>query len=168
MGSHTGTDYPEFLLTSVDSSQGGWAGTGYDHPSGYSPSSVSEEISSDGQPDDEGDEAYTAVRKGKKRRRGSNIADDDTRKARKTARRRGPGKAPKGAKSKKGPTTGRSETSTSHPPDRGSGIMLEPHARGRSLVGQRDGERAEHTAGQSTRRKDTDGVANRNRDGDAD
>ncbi|KAG6831922.1 hypothetical protein H0H92_006523 [Tricholoma furcatifolium] len=40
-------------------------------------------------------------------------------------RRRGPGKAPKGTKSKKGTPTGRSETSTSRVPDRGSsGVMM--------------------------------------------
>ncbi|KAG6854645.1 hypothetical protein C0991_003293 [Blastosporella zonata] len=126
---------------SVNASQGAWAGTGYsDQPSGYSPSSVSE----DGRPDDEGDDAYTTIQKGRKRRRDSDVGEDDTRKSRKTAvawrklrcdgakpacshcmarkfqceyvpvqRRRGPGKALKGGKSKKGPTTGHSEASTS-------------------------------------------------------
>ncbi|KAG6909129.1 hypothetical protein DXG01_001881 [Tephrocybe rancida] len=161
MGSRTGAGYPRYPLTSVDASHGGWSGTGgySDHRSGYSPSSVSE-ASSDGRPDEE-EESYPTVQKGKKRRRDSDVGDDDSRKNRKTAvacnfcrgrklrcdgakpacsncmvrkfqceyvpvqRRRGPGKK---AKSKKGPTTGRSEASV--PPERGSGLMPDANEMG--------------------------------------
>ncbi|KAG5636185.1 hypothetical protein H0H81_008891 [Sphagnurus paluster] len=163
------TGYSQFPLTSVSASHG-WAGTstgsGFgDYPTGYSPSSVSD-ASSEGRPDDDGDETYTTSQKGKKRRRDSDVRDDSTRKSRnprKTAvacnfcrgrklrcngakpacsncmvrkfqceyvpvqRRRGPGKAPKGTKSKKASAAARSEASTSLPPpgDHGSGAMAE-------------------------------------------
>ncbi|KAG5729700.1 hypothetical protein E4T56_gene1044 [Termitomyces sp. T112] len=155
-------DYLQFPLTSTNPSQG-WSRTGGDHPSGYSPSSVSD-ASSDGRVDndDEGDETYSALQKGKKRRRDSDVGDDSkkSRSLRKTAvacnfcrgrklrcdgtkpscsncllrkskceyvtvqRRRGPGKAKKGTKSKKGPTTtGRMDPSPLLFSDFGSGLM---------------------------------------------
>ncbi|KAF5382564.1 hypothetical protein D9615_002865 [Tricholomella constricta] len=182
--SHLSAGYSQFPLISVGASQGAWAGTpagsGFgEHPPGYSPNSVSD-VSSDGRPDDDGDDTYTTAQKGKKRRRDSDVGDSTrkTRNPRKTAvacnfcrgkitmliaeksvaynkagrklrcngakpacsnctvrrfqceyvpvqRRRGPGKAPKGTKTKKS-STGRSEPSTSLPPgDRGSGHQPE-------------------------------------------
>ncbi|KAF8073710.1 hypothetical protein FPV67DRAFT_761934 [Lyophyllum atratum] len=149
----------QFPLTSVGASHGGWAEVPSglsDYPTIHSPSSLSD-FSSDGRPEDEGDDTYTTAQKGKKRRRDSDVADDGTRKGRnprKTAvacnfcrgrklrcngakpacsnctvrkfqceyvpvqRRRGPGKAPKGTKSKKTSNTGRPEPSTSLPTGR--------------------------------------------------
>ncbi|GLB38336.1 putative TRAFAC class TrmE-Era-EngA-EngB-Septin- like GTPase superfamily, septin GTPase family protein [Lyophyllum shimeji] len=160
--------YNPYPLTSVGASHGGWSGTpvssGFsDYPPGYSPSSVSD-VSSDGRPEDEGDDTYSAAQKGKKRRRDSDVGDDGTKKGRnprKTAvacnfcrgrklrcngakpscsnctvrrfqceyvpvqRRRGPGKAPKGSKSKKASSAGRPEPSTSQPPGDGGSVMRE-------------------------------------------